>query len=171
MGGIAGAATVAGLHQAMKLMVPSVAPRMDLLDMEVIEKVRQRVHLSPLAEDKLAKQAFIGELIAYTLYYSFAGGNAADLKGTTLGIAAGISAVHLPEKLNLNTSYSRRTETTEYLTIGLYIAGGLMAAATIGGLAQLSNTVEKKVKKVEGKIKRTKLPEVNTSKIRRKLHL
>ena len=171
LGGIAGAATVTALHQAIKAIAPDVAPRMDLLGMEAMTKIRNRVHLPVPPEEVLYKQTFVGDIIFNTLYYSLAGGNAADLKGTVLGIAAGIGAVQLPEKLHLNPAHSSRTKTTEYLTMGMYIAGGLMAAATIGGLTQLGISTEKKVKEVKGKIKRTKLPSVNTSKIRRKLHL
>lgn len=171
IGGFAGAATVTLLHQAFKAAAPSVAPRMDLLGMEAMTKIRNRVHLPVPPEEELYKQTFIGDIIANTLYYSLAGGNAADLKGTILGIAAGIGAVHLPEKLHLTPAHSNRTKTTEYLAIGMYIAGGLAAAATIGGLTQLTNTVEKKVHKAGNKIKKTKLPSLSTSKIKRKLHL
>ncbi|MDQ2751602.1 MAG: hypothetical protein M3R72_01100 [Bacteroidota bacterium] len=143
LGGLTGAATVSLLHEALKLTVPSVAPRMDLLDMEAMKKIRERVHLSIPPERELYKQTIISELIAYTLYYSLAGGNAADLKGTTLGILAGIGAVELPEKLNLNREHSKRTKATEYLTMGIYIAGGLMAAATIGSMTQLTHKVSK----------------------------
>ncbi len=143
IGGFAGAATVTLLHQTLKTMVPSVAPRMDLLGMEAMTKVRQRVHLPVPPEEDLYKQTFVGDIIANTLYYSLAGGDAADLKGTILGIAAGIGAVQLPAKLHLNPQHSSRTKATEYLSMGIYIAGGLMAAATIGSLTQLTH---KKIK-------------------------
>ncbi len=165
LGGISGAATVSLLHEALKLTVPSVAPRMDLLDMEAMKKIRERAHLPIPPERELFKQTIISELIAYTLYYSLAGGDAADLKGTTLGIAAGISAVQLPEQLNLNPEHSRRTKATEYLTMGIYIAGGLAAAATIGSLTQLTNNVSKKVSKI--KAPKIKIP--NVKKLVRKL--
>ena len=171
MGGIAGAATVTALHQAIKAVAPDVAPRMDLMGMEAMTKIRKRIHLPVPSDEELYKQTFVGDIIFNTLYYSLAGGNAADLKGTVLGIAAGIGAVQLPEKLHLNPEHSSRTKTTEYLTMGIYIAGGLMAAAAIGGLSQLSNTVENKVKKVENKVKKAKFPSVNTRMVRRKLHL
>lgn len=171
LGGIAGAATVTALHQAIKAVAPDVAPRMDLLGVEAMKKARKRIHLPVPSDEELYKQTFVGDIIFNTLYYSLAGGKAADLKGTVLGIAAGVGAVQLPEKLHLNPEHSRRTKTTEYLTMGIYIAGGLMAAATIGGLMQLSDNVEKGVKKAGNKIKRTKLPSVNTRQIRRKLHL
>ena len=171
LGGIAGAATVTALHQALKTVAPAVAPRMDLLGMEAMKKIRNRVHLPIPSEEELYKQTFVGDIIFNTLYYSLAGGKAADLKGTVLGIAAGVGAVQLPEKLHLNPEHSSRTKTTEYLTMGIYIAGGLMAAATVGGLLQLSNAVDKKVKSAGRKIKHVKLPSVNTRQIRRKLHL
>ncbi len=164
MGGLAGAATVTLLHQALKTVVPEVAPRMDLLGMEAMEKVRHRLHLPIPSEEKLYQQTFVGDIVANTLYYSLAGGNAADLKGTVLGIAAGIGAVQLPEKLNLTPAHTNRTKTTEYMAMGIYIAGGLIAAATIGNLTQLTNKVERKVKK-------TKMPKIEVAKLRRKLHV
>lgn len=164
IGGLTGAATVTLLHQALKTIAPNVAPRMDLMGMEAMKKIRTRVHLPVLSEKELYKQTYVGDIIANTLYYSLAGGNAADLKGTLLGVAAGIGAVQLPEKLHLDPANSSRTKTTEYLTMGIYIAGGLMAAATIGNLTQLTRKVERKVKKV-------KAPDINIRKIRRKLHV
>ncbi len=161
LGGLTGAATVSLLHEALKITVPSVAPRMDLLDMEAMKKVRERVHLSIPPEGELFKQAIISELIAYTLYYSLAGGDAADLKATTLGIAAGITAVELPEQLGLDPAHSSRTKATKYLTMGIYIAGGLMAAVTIGSLTDLTHKVSK--------IKAPKIKAPNVKKWVRKL--
>lgn len=163
-GGLVGAGTVSLLHQALKYSVPAIAPRMDLLGMEAMTKIRNRVSLPIPPEDELYKQTFIGDIVANTLYYSLAGGNAADLKGTILGIAAGFGAVQLPEKLHLNPEHSNRSKATEYLTMAIYIAGGLAAAATIGSLTSLANTVEKKVKHV-------KMPTIKPAKLRRKLHL
>ncbi len=160
LGGLAGAGTVTLLHQALKAAVPSIAPRMDLLGMEAMKKVRARVHLPIPSEEDLYKQTFVGDIIANTLYYSLASGNAADLKGTVLGIAAGIGAVELPEKLHLTPAHSSRTKATEYLSMGIYIMGGLVAAATIGSLTQLTH---KKIK--------IKTPNIKTRKIRRKLHI
>ena len=160
MGGLAGAGTVTLLHQVLKIAVPSIAPRMDLLGMEAMKKVRARVHLPIPSEGKLYKQTFVGDIIANTLYYSLAGGNAADLKGTVLGIMAGIGAVELPGKLHLTPEHSNRTKATEYLSMGIYIAGGLVAAATIGSLTQLTR---KKVK--------IHAPKFKASKLRRKLHI
>ncbi len=158
IGGMAGAATVTFLHQVLKTVVPSVAPRLDLLGMEAIRKLGNRVHIPVSSDEKLYKQTFIGDMVANTLYYSLAGGNAADLKGTVLGIAAGIAAVQLPEKMHLTPAHSSRTKTTEYLTMGIYIAGGLAAAATVGSLTQLTH-------------KKVKMPKIRPVKLRRKLHL
>jgi hypothetical protein len=164
LGGFTGAITVTALHQALKYTVPDLAPRMDLLGMEAMKKVRQRIHLPIPSEEELYEQTFVGDIIANTLYYSLAGGNAADLKGTILGIVAGIGAVQLPAKLHLTPAHSSRTKATEYLAMAIYIAGGLAAAATIGSLTQLTHTVEHKVKKA-------KMPKFKTPNLKRKLHL
>lgn len=148
-GGFVGAATVSLLHQAFKYSVPAIAPRMDLLGMEAMTKLRHKIDLPIPPEDELYRQTFIGDIVANTLYYSLAGGNAADLKGTILGIAAGLGAVQLPEKLHLNPEHTNRTKTTEYLAMALYIAGGLAAAGTIGSLMSATRSLSHKKIKIK----------------------
>ncbi len=155
-GGLAGAGTVTLLHQAIKIVAPSVAPRMDLMGMEAMTKIRKRVHLPIPSEDKLYKQTFVGDIIANTLYYSLAGGNASDLKGTILGIAAGLGSVQLPEKLHLNPAHSSRTKATEYLSIGIYIAGGLATAAAIELLTSLADKTSEISGEIVHKTKKSK---------------
>jgi hypothetical protein len=56
-----------------------------------------------------------------------------------LGAVAGASAVILPEHLGIDPAPSNRTKTTQYLTVGYYVAGALAAAATIRWLNSLSD--------------------------------
>jgi H+/Cl- antiporter ClcA len=75
-----------------------------------------------------------GDLISNTLYYSLAGlGNKKNLllRGSLLGALAGIGAVLLPRPLGLNETYSNRTTKTKFMTVGLYLFGGIVAAEVI----------------------------------------
>ena len=137
-GGLAGAATLSLIHQALRYSVPNFAPRMDLLGMEAMRKTREYVGLPVPPEDELYKQTFIGDLACNTLYYSMAGGLWPETKGLVLGTAAGFGAVALPQKIGLNPEPSNRTEATKYLAVGMYVAGGLVAAATISWLQKLT---------------------------------
>jgi len=51
------------------------------------------------------------------------------LYGALLGLAAGISAVVLPKSLGLPEESSNKTLGTKIMTVGLYLIGGLAAAA------------------------------------------
>ena len=55
LGGMSGAATVSLLHQALKYSVPTIAPRMDLLGMEAMTKIRHRIDLPIPSEEELYK--------------------------------------------------------------------------------------------------------------------
>ncbi len=136
-GGLAGACTVSMLHQAFRYIIPAVAPRMDLLGMEAMRKVRNAVGMPIPPEDELYKQTFIGDIITNTLYYSLAGSKGSQLNGLLLGTGAGIGAVDLPEYIGLQPAHSNRTKATRYLAVGMYVAGGLAAAATVKWLNSL----------------------------------
>ncbi|WP_205573238.1 hypothetical protein [Flavisolibacter nicotianae] len=130
-GGLAGTLTVASLHEAMRRMTPD-APRMDLLDMDLIRKGLKTVHKKVPEKDELQRWAVGGELVADTAYYSLAGmggKKGAWLRGAVLGLVAGITAVVLPKPLGLPADPSNKTVGTQLMTVGLYLAGGLVAAA------------------------------------------
>lgn len=130
-GGLAGTITVASLHEALRRITPD-APRMDLLDMELIRKGLQSMNKGVPAEDELERWAVGGELVCDTAYYGLTGiGNKKGvwLRGTLLGLVAGITAVVLPKSMGLPEEPSGKTLGTRLMTIGLYLAGGLVAAA------------------------------------------
>ena len=138
VGGLAGACTLSVLHQALQRSIPALAPRMDLMGMEAMRKLRHKAGLPIPPEDELYKQTFIGDIVSNTIYYSLAGGGWSQTRGLILGTAAGLGAVGLPAHLGLNPANSNRTEATRYLTIGLYVVGGLTAAATYKWLKDIT---------------------------------
>ena len=130
-GGLAGTLTVAALHEALRRITPD-APRMDILDMELIRKGLKTIHKNVPAEDELQRWAVGGELLADTAYYSvtgLGGKKGVWVRGTLLGLFAGITAVVLPKPLGLPATPSNKTVGTQLMTMGLYLVGGLAAAA------------------------------------------
>src|SRR5690242_16953934 len=97
-GGLAGTITVASLHEAMRRITPN-APRMDLLDMDLIQKGLKRMHKKVPADSELQRWAVGGELVCDTCYYSLAGMGGKKnvwMRGAVLGLIAGVTAVVLP---------------------------------------------------------------------------
>lgn len=128
--GLAGACMLTAIHEIMRRALPD-APRMDVLGMRAIEKLMHKADTEPPADDnKLHTWALLGDLISNSLYYSLAGtGKNVWLRGALLGAGAGIGAVVLPGPLGLGGAPSARTTQTKAMTVGLYLAGGLVAAA------------------------------------------
>lgn len=129
-GGLAGACVLTAVHETMRRLVPD-APRMDILGMRAIEKLMYSADMAPPADDdRLHTWALVGDVISNALYYSFAGtGKNAWLRGALLGTGAGVGAVLLPGPLGLGEKPSARTSQTQAMTVGLYLIGGLAAAA------------------------------------------
>jgi hypothetical protein len=76
--------------------------------------------------------------VSNTLYYSLTAGGSTELKAWLLGSAAGWGAVKLPSHIGLDPSNSNRTEATRFLTVGLYLIGGLTAASTVRWLNKIT---------------------------------
>jgi len=140
-GGLAGTITVASLHEAMRRVSPTAAPRMDLLDMDLLRKGLTKLNKKIPADGALQRWAVGGELLCDTAYFSMAAAGGKKriwLYGALLGLAAGISAVVLPKSMGLPAETSNKTVGTKIMTIGLYFLGGL-AAAAVARLVEGSN--------------------------------
>jgi len=131
-GGLAGTVTVASIHEALRRVTPN-APRMDILDMELIRKGLNSLHKKVPAESELQRWAVGGELVCDTAYYGLAGMGGKKgvwLRGALLGLVAGVTAVVLPKPLGLPDESGNKPVATKLMTIGLYLIGGVVAAAT-----------------------------------------
>ncbi len=132
-GGLAGAATVTLVHESVRRILPE-APRMDRLGMQAISKGLKKAGLKVPKEDTLFTVAMAGDLVSNALYYSTAGiGSEKNLwlRGSLLGLAAGIGALVLPESLGLSKKHSNKTVATQVMTVGLYVTGALVTTAVI----------------------------------------
>jgi len=137
-GGLAGACAVTLLHESVRKIVPK-APRMDLLGMNAISKGLNAAGIKTPTGNKLYSLALAGDIISNSMYYALAGtGNEKNiwLKSSLLGLAAGVAAITLPEPLGLDGKHSNRTAETRLMTVGLYVAGALVATGIMKLLAR-----------------------------------
>lgn len=133
--GLAGAVALTLTHETLRRLVPE-APRMDVLGMRAISKILKKAGSQPPADSELRTWAMVGDVISNSLYYSLAGtGKDAWLRGGLLGAGAGAGAVLLPGPMGLGTDPSNRTNSTRAMTVGLYLLGGMVAAAVGSALA------------------------------------
>ena len=132
LAGVAGASALTILHEIIRRNDPE-APRMDKMGMEATAKLLKKVHIQPPSEKSLYMFTLVGDIISNSLFYSrIAAGDKKQVwtNGALLGLTAGLGAVYLPNKLGLNEQHSNLTNKTKLMTVGLYVIGGLVAAAT-----------------------------------------
>ena len=133
--GMAGAVALTIAHETLRRLVPE-APRMDVLGMRAISKTMKKAGAQPPAGSDLRAWAMAADVLSNSLYYSLAGtGKEAWLRGGLLGAGAGVGAVLLPGPMGLGSDPSNRTNSTRAMTVGLYLMGGLVAAAVGSALA------------------------------------
>lgn len=136
LGGLAGACALTLLNEGARKLDKD-APKMDLLGMNAVARLVKGNSLLTQAADRLFPLALAGDLVSNSLYYSMA--ESADnkdtlIRGTLLGLAAGLGAVLLPKALGLDEEATAHTTKTKILTVAWYLIGGVVAAAAINGL-------------------------------------
>lgn len=132
-GGLIGACAITLIHESVKKIVPQ-APRMDLLGMEALGRAFTGSGKLPPSPKKLYRMALVGDLVSNALYYSVAGIGSQKYvwaRGAALGIAAGLGALLVPQRMGLAFSPSHRTKASQSMTLGLYVVGGIVAAAAM----------------------------------------
>ena len=137
-GGLAGACAVTLIHESVRRIVPK-APRMDLLGMNALSKGLNAAGIKTPTGNKLYTLALAGDILSNSMNYALAGsGNEKNiwLKSSMLGLAAGIAAVTLPGPLGLEEKHSAKTTETKLMTVGLYVAGALIATAIMKLMAK-----------------------------------
>jgi len=111
------------------------------LGMESLIKLAEKANIKVPKGENLYKLTLAGDILSNTLYYSGIGIGKKQiwLKGSVLGLVAGLGAVYLPQPLHLNEAHSNRTPQTQVLSVLYYLTGGLVAA----GVMQLLNNRQK----------------------------
>jgi hypothetical protein len=128
IGGLGGAITLTLLQELLKKIDPN-APRLDLLGKQATSKLLKKTKRQ-FSEQQIYNTSLAGDVLFNSLYYSLAGikTKKAATTGGLLGTGMGLAAVMLPKLLELNAGYTGANAKRKYMTMGLYIAGGLVAA-------------------------------------------
>ncbi len=126
--GLAGAAAITLLHEILKRTITN-APRMDKMGRQGVAKIISATGADMPSKDTLQEIALGGDLVSNAGYFAMVGikPGYSLVTGAALGLAAGIGAVTLPGELGLNEKYSGATNNTKFLTLLLYVTGGLVA--------------------------------------------
>lgn len=133
IGGLAGAAVLTGLTKAMDKL-DKKSPHIDLLSMNAIAKVVKGSGLKKALTGEPVKNALAGDLLSNSLYFGLAQGpdtRQTFVRGSLLGLVAGIGALALAKPLGLDTSAVEPDVKTKVFTVAWYLVGGLVAAAVI----------------------------------------
>jgi hypothetical protein len=134
LGGFAGAIALTVLNETIKKINPQ-APRLDLLGENAVAKLMKGNGALPQIAQKYFPLA--ADLISNSLFYGMARGNNSSntlLRGTLLGLAAGVGAVVLPKQVGLPAQHTARTNETKLLTVAWYVVGGLVAGLVINAM-------------------------------------
>ncbi|HVF57103.1 MAG TPA: hypothetical protein VM934_13190 [Pyrinomonadaceae bacterium] len=129
--GLVGACALTLIHESARRLLPN-APRMDVLGMRAIANTLSAVDKNPPPPNDLHEMALVGDIVSNSVFYSLVGAGSDEgvlLRGSLLGLAAGLGAVFLPEPLGLGRQPDERAPVTQLMTIAWYVAGGLAAAA------------------------------------------
>lgn len=136
--GLVGACTLTLIHESARRVIPN-APRMDILGMRVIARSFKQFGGGTLSADQAHTMSLVGDIVSNSLYYSLVGlakPRNALLLGTALGLAAGVGAVVLPAQVGLGDAPSGRTNETKAMTVGWYLAGGVVAGLVFQALGK-----------------------------------
>jgi hypothetical protein len=132
VGGLAGALTVTAVNETVRQFVPK-APHLELLGIRAVRQLFIKAEEPVPDSQNVYGIAMGGELMANASYYSLAGKS--TTRGILLGLAAGLGGIYLPDKLGLGEAPTNRTLTTQIMTVGYYVLGGIVAAKTARALS------------------------------------
>jgi hypothetical protein len=129
-GGLAGALSVRLMQELLRRIDPS-APRIDLLRKQAALKIADKINGKPVDVKNVNRFSAAGDIIGNTLYFSLtaAAGKKAVPVGSLLGLGMGAGALTLPAKLGLNSYFVGGTRKRKFMTMGMYLLGGLVAAS------------------------------------------
>jgi hypothetical protein len=130
LSGFTGAIALNILHETVRRF-DADAPRIDLLGEEALERSLNSINAKPLKGNALYTVTLLGDIISNGLYYSTIGlGNNKHtfLKGTVIGLSAGIGAIELPKTVGLDDKPVTKCNKTKILTVAWYLIGGLVTA-------------------------------------------
>jgi hypothetical protein len=138
--GLTGAVVLTAAHEALRRL-RSDAPRMDVVGKRALKRVWRRFGARPPRGHSLYASTLAAELLTNTAYYAavlLGRPNRPWIRQSAAGLLAGVSALALPPVIGLGFAPRSYRRTNRYLTIGLYLLGGLTAAAAYRQLTESS---------------------------------
>jgi hypothetical protein len=128
--GTTGAATLTLAHETVRQLVRR-PPRMDLLGMSALSRILRALGMRPPRGERLRGYTMLADLVANAIWFApVASGKRMTLaRGAILGGLAGVGAVVLTPMLGLPKRHRGTDLRGQLLTVGLYTAGGIAAAA------------------------------------------
>jgi hypothetical protein len=129
--GLTGAVVLTVAHEALRRL-RSDAPRMDVVGKRALRSAFRRFRARPPRGATLYGTALAADLLANTAYYSaflLGRANRPWIRQSTAGLLAGVGALVLPPIIGLGFAPKSYRRNNRLLTIGLYLLGGLTAAA------------------------------------------
>lgn len=133
LSGVAGAVAVTTVHQVARRLTDH-APRMDVLGVRALTRGAHLADIAVPGPATLQTAALAGDLVCNSAYYSLA---TTWTRGVVLGLAAGVGALVLPQRLGLGDAPKSDRLPNKVMTVAWYVLGGLAAAATATRLATL----------------------------------
>ncbi|GAL82975.1 hypothetical protein MYP_201 [Sporocytophaga myxococcoides] len=128
--GLAGALALTAANQGLQKYTTK-SPKVDLFGMKVLKKGLQAVGLASPGKKKLFGLSLGSDLLFNSIYYSMtASGKTPLVSGSLLGLGAGAGTLSLPGLLGFGKEFVGSTFKQRLLSMGIYFAGGLTAAAT-----------------------------------------
>jgi hypothetical protein len=142
LSGLAGSLALTILHETLRKNV-NLAPRMDLMGEEGVAKVLSALGMPVPSEPQLFNLTMGSDIVGNAGYYSLVAISPKQplIAGAVLGAAAGVGALTLPDKLGLNKEHSNASRKTQFLTVAMYLVGGLVAGALYNVLEKPSTAV------------------------------
>src|SRR5829696_8584915 len=126
LSGAAGAVALTAVHQAARMITDS-APRMDVVGMRALARGADAADVDVPRDNRLYNMALAGDLVFNSAYYALA---TTWVRGTALGLAAGVGALVLPQKMGLGHPPQSQLLSNQVMTVAWYVLGGLAAAWT-----------------------------------------
>jgi hypothetical protein len=129
--GFAGAAVLTLAHETLRRF-RSDAPRMDVVGGRALSAIWRRAGGRPPRGKNLYMATLAADLLSNTAYFAgFLLGRPRFpfVRQTAAGLAAGLGALVLPPILRLGFAPGSYRRKNRFFTIGIYLLGGLVAAA------------------------------------------
>ena len=132
LAGLAGAVALTTVPQVARAVTDD-APRMDVVGVRAIARGLRASGSDPGSAEALYPIALAGDIACNSAYYTLvAAGRRPNvwLRGTALGLAAGVGALLLPRRMGLGDPPRSHRVANQIMTVAWYLIGGLAAAAT-----------------------------------------